>query len=91
MHSHDVSPGLHDIETRGVGKLSAASKDVLRHLIAQRLVLDIDGVVLSLLTEAERSVYDVTSRADFPLGYVISADRAEPAAHADEAALLPAE
>jgi magnesium-protoporphyrin IX monomethyl ester (oxidative) cyclase len=83
---------MQDIETRGIGELPARRcKSVLQELIAQRLVLEIDGVALSLLTEAERSIYNAAAPADFPLGYVIAGDRPEVATHADEAVLLPAD
>jgi ribosomal peptide maturation radical SAM protein 1 len=43
----------------------------LRRLLELKLVLELDGVMLSLVTESERQIHAREVRADFPLGYFV--------------------
>jgi magnesium-protoporphyrin IX monomethyl ester (oxidative) cyclase len=42
----------------------------------RRLAIEIDGRMLSLVTEAGREIFDAAARAEFPLGFVLPRERA---------------
>jgi ribosomal peptide maturation radical SAM protein 1 len=53
-----------------------ASRDVeaattLRRLLELKIVIELDGVVISLVTESERQVHTREARADLPFGYFV--------------------
>jgi magnesium-protoporphyrin IX monomethyl ester (oxidative) cyclase len=43
----------------------------LDRMVERGFVIDIDGVVLTLITEAGREVFDAAGRADMPHGYLL--------------------
>jgi magnesium-protoporphyrin IX monomethyl ester (oxidative) cyclase len=45
-------------------------------VLMRRLAIEIDGRMLSLVTEAGREVFDADARAEFPLGFVVPRERA---------------
>ncbi|UGX91532.1 hypothetical protein G6321_00038130 [Bradyrhizobium barranii subsp. barranii] len=57
-------------------RLDAASVEAaLDAILARRLAIEIDGRVLSLVTEAGREIFDADARAEFPLGFVLPRER----------------
>ena len=57
-------------------RLDAASVEAaLDAILARRFAIEIDGRVLSLVTEAGREIFDADARAEFPLGFVLPRER----------------
>jgi magnesium-protoporphyrin IX monomethyl ester (oxidative) cyclase len=44
-------------------------------LLMRRFAIEIDGKMLSLVTEAGREIFDAEARAEFPLGFVLPRGR----------------
>lgn len=60
-------------------RLDAASVEAaLDAILARRFAIEIDGRVLSLVTEAGREIFDADARAEFPLGFVLPRERIAP-------------
>ena len=45
-------------------------------VLMRRFAIEIDGRMLSLVTEAGREIFDANARAEFPLGFVVPRERA---------------
>ena len=50
---------------------AASIEAALDAILARRFAIEIDGRMLSLVTEAGREIFDADARAEFPLGFVL--------------------
>lgn len=55
---------------------AASVEAAMDALLMRRFAIEIDGRMLSLVTEAGREIFDADARAEFPLGYVLPREQA---------------